>query len=312
MLSNPRIIGERSGSLAGPLLLVLTQIHGNEPAGKKAVETLFEIIDLEYNKNKNFDFRGSIVGLIGNLEASNKGFRYIDTDLNRLWSLENVDNIRKNNSKNLNVEEFQLLDLLETINLYISKYQNRQIVILDIHTTTADGGVFIIPSEDNISKKISQHIKAPVLNGFLKDLSGTVLHYFQKSNFPGVDICSICFEAGQHNSPDSIDYALSAIIQCFKSIGGFYSEDVDSKHSQKLSMNHLPKEAELIYSHRINDGDNFSMRGDKIYKNFDKISKGELLAFDKYGEIRSKEDGMILMPLYQKQGNDGFFIIKEC
>jgi succinylglutamate desuccinylase len=54
------------------------------------------------------------------------------------------------------------------------------------------------------------------------------------------------------------------------------------------------------------------MREDKIYKNFDKISKDELLAFDKYGEIRSKEDGMILMPLYQKQGNDGFFIIKEC
>ena len=312
MLSNPRIIGERSGSKPGPLLLVLTQIHGNEPAGKKAIESLFEIIDLEYYKNKNFDFRGNIVGLIGNLEASNKGLRYIDTDLNRLWTLENVDKIKKNKSKNFNTEESQLFDLLETINFYISKFHNQQIVILDIHTTTAEGGVFIIPSEDNLSKEIARNINAPVLNGFLKDLNGTILHYFQKSNFTDLDICSICFEAGQHQSTDSIDYALSAIIQCFTSIGGFYPEDVDPKHSQKLSMNHLPKEADLIYSHRIKEGDDFSMRSDKIFKNFDKVSKGELLAYDKFGEIRSKEDGMILMPLYQKQGNDGFFIIKEC
>ena len=312
MLSNPGIIGERSGSLPGPLLIVLTQIHGNEPAGKKAVESLFEIIDLEYTKNNNFDFRGKIVGVIGNLEASKKGVRFVDADLNRLWTNEKVEKIKNKDATSLNVEEIQQGRILEIINYYSSQDRDQQTVILDIHTTTADGGVFIIPSEDNKSKKIAQHIKAPVLNGFLKDLSGTVLHYFQKSNFPDQDICSLCFEAGQHNHPDSVDYALSAIIQCFTSIGGFYPEDVDPKHSQKLSMNHLPKEAELIYSHRINDGDNFSMREDKIYKNFDKISKDELLAFDKYGEIRSKEEGMILMPLYQKQGNDGFFIIKEC
>ena len=47
------------------------------------------------------------------------------------------------------------------------------------------------------------------------------------------------------------------------------------------------------------------------YKNFQKISKGEVLAEDRNGHIVSQYNGRILMPLYQKQGEEGFFIIKE-
>ena len=47
------------------------------------------------------------------------------------------------------------------------------------------------------------------------------------------------------------------------------------------------------------------------YSNFQKIKEGEVLAKDKHGEIVSHTDGMILMPLYQKKGEDGFFIIRE-
>ena len=42
-----------------------------------------------------------------------------------------------------------------------------------------------------------------------------------------------------------------------------------------------------------------------------KVKKGELIAKDKNGDIFSPANGRILMPLYQKQGEDGFFIIKE-
>jgi succinylglutamate desuccinylase len=49
----------------------------------------------------------------------------------------------------------------------------------------------------------------------------------------------------------------------------------------------------------------------KIYNNFDPIAKGEVLAYDKNGPIKSPYGGLILMPLYQKQGDDGFFVIQE-
>jgi succinylglutamate desuccinylase len=314
MTDNPRIIGERSGSQHGPLLIVLTQVHGNEPAGYLAIKEVFKRIDEEYWHKPHFDYRGKIVGLIGNMAAAKKGVRFIDTDLNRLWTDINVARITTGTKSELKqAEEQELFDIIDTVKTYIRNYEPKKIIILDLHTTTAQGGIFIIPSKDEKSRQLGLHIHAPILHGFLDDLEGTSLHHFCQKNYPDTNLSSLCFESGQHNSPDSIDHAVSAIIQCFMAMGGFYPEDIETKHEQLLTQDSakLPKEAQLVYSHRIMPGDDFKMREDKIYGNFDPVKKGELLAFDRHGEIRSKCDGLILMPLYQKQGNDGFFIIKD-
>jgi succinylglutamate desuccinylase len=47
------------------------------------------------------------------------------------------------------------------------------------------------------------------------------------------------------------------------------------------------------------------------YKNLQSIKKGEKLATDNKGDIKASEDCLILMPLYQAQGHDGFFLVKE-
>jgi succinylglutamate desuccinylase len=47
------------------------------------------------------------------------------------------------------------------------------------------------------------------------------------------------------------------------------------------------------------------------FKNFDAIEKNQILAKNKHGDILAPYSGYILMPLYQKQGEDGFFIISE-
>ena len=47
------------------------------------------------------------------------------------------------------------------------------------------------------------------------------------------------------------------------------------------------------------------------FANLQKISEGQLLARDRTGAIRSTERGLILLPLYQDQGNDGFFWCRE-
>jgi succinylglutamate desuccinylase len=313
MTEKQRIIGERSGSVHGPLLIVLTCIHGNEPAGYLAVEEVFSRIDAEYQLKAHFDFRGKIVGMVGNLAAANRAVRFQKTDLNRIWSPENVQKIRNCDKSTLEAEELELFELIEQFEILSRNYQSEKIVILDLHTTTAQGGIFVIPSKDEKSGKLAQYIHAPVLHGFLDDIQGTALHHFSTANYPSLDLTSLCFESGQHNSPDSIDHAVSAIIQCFLAIGGFYPEDIETKHEKLLASDaaRLPKEARLIYSHRINPGDEFSMRSDKIYSNFDPVEAGELLASDRQGNIYAKCKGMILMPLYQKQGNDGFFIIED-
>ncbi|MBK8705758.1 MAG: hypothetical protein IPN33_20820 [Saprospiraceae bacterium] len=70
----------------------------------------------------------------------------------------------------------------------------------------------------------------------------------------------------------------------------------------------MPKVAELVTSHRVHPGDQFQMRPG--YANFQPVQRGELLAHDAGGPITAISDGLILMPLYQPQGSDGFFIVK--
>jgi hypothetical protein len=47
------------------------------------------------------------------------------------------------------------------------------------------------------------------------------------------------------------------------------------------------------------------------FENFQPVRRGQILARNNKGEIRAPENGLILMPLYQKLGEDGFFIGRE-
>jgi hypothetical protein len=41
------------------------------------------------------------------------------------------------------------------------------------------------------------------------------------------------------------------------------------------------------------------------------VGRGQLLATDRQGEIPACCGGMVLMPLYQEQGEDGFFLVQS-
>ena len=62
------------------------------------------------------------------------------------------------------------------------------------------------------------------------------------------------------------------------------------------------------YIHKIKLGDDFLMNPNM--QNFEKIEKGEIIANAKNGPIKSPYNGYLLMPLYQEQGEEGFYIIQ--
>lgn len=293
-------------------MIVFVQIHGNEPAGYHAVQEFFAAIDNEYLRNPYFDFRGKIVAVQGNAQAAARKIRFLDHDLNRSWTKENIATVFQKTMQDLAAEDRELRENIELVRHYIHTYQPHQLIVLDLHTTSAEGGVFIIPSKHPLSRRIALQMHAPVLHGFLDRLQGTTLHYFVQENM-GVETASICFEAGQHDNPLSINHCVSALISCFTAAGGFYPEDIETKHEQRLleESKGLPREGNLVYVHSVRPEDEFRMRPDRIYTNFEPIEKGELLAYDSKGEVRAPQSGYILMPLYQKQGSDGFFIIEH-
>ena len=304
-----RIIGRCTGQEKGPLLICFGGMHGNEPAGVQALEMMFKMLELEPLQNPEFKFRGRLLGLRGNLRAMKAGKRFIVKDLNRQWTKENVARIKSSPIEALDAEDLEIKEILEIVESEVATYQPEKLVFLDFHTTTAYGGIFSIPTDDPESIRIAIELHAPVIKGMLKGIRGTSLHYFCKENFIPNTV-AVCFESGQHEEELSVNRAIAALTSCMRTIGCVQSEHVENRHDSILIeySKSLPQVAELVTIHAIQPNDNFRMVPN--YKNFQRVKKGALLAHDKNGAILAPEDGLVLMPLYQKQGDDGFFLIK--
>lgn len=303
------LIGRFRGPNPGPLLITLGGIHGNEPAGVRAIEIVLEMLEHEPAHNPTFSFRGTFLGLLGNVRAFEMEKRYLEFDLNRRWDNEYIDHVKHTPPKGLEPEDIEMLELLALIKEEVEYAQPTNIIFLDIHTTSAIGGIFSIATDDPESLRLAIELHAPVIKGILTGMKGTTLHYFTADMF-GIDTVGVCFEAGQHIDPLSIKRAIAAIVNCMRSVGCVRPEDVENRHDQLLIdySRGLPQVADFILAHTIKKTDGFRMRPG--YKNFQRIKKGEILAYDKDGPIEAVEDGCILMPLYQMQGQDGFFLIE--
>lgn len=305
-----RIIGEYTGDVRGPLLIVVGGIHGNEPAGVKALDLLFKMLEVEPIRNPSFQFKGKIIGLRGNLKALESKCRFIDKDLNRLWTKENVQKILSRPLSSLESEELELRMLYDEITKSAKAYAPEQIYFLDLHTTTAFGGIFTIPTNDEDSIKIALSLYAPVIKGFLLGIKGTTLHFFNEELF-NVPTTALSFESGQHDEPLSVNRAIAALVNLLRSIGSVSINDVESQHDNILKeySKGLPSIARLIQAHKIEKGSEFKMMPG--YKNFQPVSKNQVIATSKNGDISVEKDGYLLMPLYQDKGEDGFFVIEE-
>ena len=87
--------------------------------------------------------------------------------------------------------------------------------------------------------------------------------------------------------PDYLEY-LNALQQACKEEKGVY---------------------EILYKYELKQDDHFCMLPG--FKSFDRIAKNQRLAEHNGKMVCSKEEGKIFMPLYQSQGEDGFFIIRS-
>ncbi len=299
-----RILGNYTQEKDGPLFIGLAGIHGNEHAGIHAFNRVYESL-----KTNDFDFRGKFIGIVGNLQAVEQKARFIDTDLNRLWEDETIEKLENSHKYQLQIhEEREQKALLTLFKRLRSRNPNRPLILLDMHTTSAKGGIpFSIANDNDFSKELALYLGAPAIIGVENIISGTTLNYFTK-----LKMSAFGFEAGQHDNPESIDRMEAALWLTLDKIGCIDKRDIPfhAKHKNLLKTlrNNIPPMVEFVYRHSIGPDDHFEMK--LGYKNFQMVTKGEVLAKDKNGPVKCPEDGMILMPLYQKQGEDGFFVVQ--
>jgi hypothetical protein len=82
----------------------------------------------------------------------------------------------------------------------------------------------------------------------------------------------------------------------------------ESRELLRREARGIPRALEMRHRYNVEPGDGFKMRPG--YRCFDVIRHGEVLAFDFRGEVQAPSNSRILMPLYQEQGEDGFFLVR--
>jgi len=298
-----RVISHHQADETGPIVIAIGGMHGNENYGIAALRKLDEL----FTKGEGIT-SGEWIGIAANTTALKSRVRYIDEDMNRIWFPSIVDKIRRTKKEEiLSSERKEIKKLLEILDPYILN-KEREIIFVDLHSFSAPGGLFVITPRSEKSEKKLSGLSAPLIFGIDDALQGTALRYFHDQGH-----ISMAFEGGHHHDPATLMNMIAYLLLLTEKFGVIDSSYIDEFEGYKEKIKHeaerLPKKVELAYQHIIEPGDKFVMRPGFV--NFQPVEKGEWLADDRNGQIVAPVSGYMLMPLYQEQGNDGFFIVKE-
>jgi succinylglutamate desuccinylase len=297
----PRVLGRYSSGDPGPTLIVTAGLHGNEPAGVCAAQRVMERLEEEKPP-----LRGELIAVAGNIAALAKGARYIDHDLNRCWSPANVQDLRARDPAEDTSEDKEQRALLEIIDR--NGNNGTRLVVLDLHTTSGETPPFALMSDTLRNRRLAFSLPLPVVLGLEEEVRGTLLDYLAEEGHRGLVV-----EAGQHDDPDSTELHEGALWLILAAGGVLRQEDIPDRRRWVKAMREavagLPRVLEVRYRHRLRRDDNFAMRPG--WRGFQVVEEGAELARDRSGTVTSPQRGRLLMPLYQKQGTDGFFIVRS-
>ncbi len=291
-----RIVGKIENTESNRLGIITTGVHGNEPSSVFAAKKVLRKIELAKLKLK-----GTLLVLTGNIKALQQNVRFIDEDLNRLWESKRIRSFIKAPKTS---EEKEAKEMYEAMEPYLGRYAES--FFLDCHTTSSQTMPYISSADQADSYRFAQQFPVHTVVGFSNHVAWSLNDFFMDEGFTG-----FTFEAGHHHAFTSLENH-EAMIWLFLCKSGLIDpDDLEDKDECRSNLaKYAPDGASLFqiqYHHKLVDRNSFVMNPG--YVNFQKIKKGEHLAVEHEKEVVSHLDGRILMPLYQKLGQEGFFII---
>jgi succinylglutamate desuccinylase len=291
------VISAVIGNQGGPTLIVVGGVHGNEPAGFLALSNLSsEIAKLKEKLN------GRVYFVAGNTRALKRGTRFVDTDLNRSWKSQLMTG--DDAEQFLNCSEGKELAELEQLFDSILITALDEVYVIDLHSTSSEGMPFATVGDTLRNREFAQKFPVPILLGIEEELEGTLLEYLNNAG-----AVTLGFEGGQHFSTQTAENHRALVWLALANSGILDKNEIPEFEDAQSRLLHKTSAGaifEIVYRHAVRPGDEFEMNPG--YNNFDEIQRGQVLARNDYGAVRAPRSGQILMPLYQKLGEDGFFI----
>ncbi len=299
-----RLLGEFSGQQSGPNVIFLGGVHGNEPAAISALERVFTALPAYQTI-----FNGRMTALIGNVNALNNQLRYVDEDLNRIWSPEEMSDLEASPEFGIDnsAEQVERREIYKTLRPFLED-KTTPLYIVDLHTTSSQSAPFAVMADTIRNREFVFNFPVPVILGLEEMIEGAIIHYTCDSGAR-----TMAFEAGHHDDPKSVDNHEAAIWIALVSAGCLKQENVPDYESyqQRLrdASSGLSPVFETRFHYQIQPDEDFHMLPG--YSNFQPVRRGENLAENQWGVIRCGGKGNIFMPLYQSQGTDGYFRIRR-
>lgn len=295
------LIGEFTGDENGPSVIIIGSIHGNEPSGMEAMRRVAP--GLEKLRER---LRGRVYLVIGNTRALQAKERYLDDDLNRHWRRDvvarNLQTEARAGDCVEDTEQRELLSIFEGV----FRTARDEVYALDLHSTSAESPPFAMIGDTLRNRKFARKFPATILLGIEEQLDATILEYI--NNLGAV---TLGFEAGRHSDRIAVDNQEALIWLSLLYSGCLCEQDLDVARYQRVLSEAMGRSRiiEIRHRHTILPEDGFEM--EPGFVNFQPVKRGERLARDRNGPIKAVESGLILMPLYQKLGSDGFFLGRE-
>lgn len=297
-----REIGRVRGERAGPTLIVVGSMHGNEPSGVLACRRVMaELAD------RPLPIAGELVMLAGNVAALREGRRYLVKDLNRVWREERVAALAAQEPSRDDAEDREQRELLAAIDDALARARGPAFLV-DLHTTSAAGHPFVLFGDTIPQRDFAIALPLPILLGLEEQVDGVLSEHMTRRG-----LVTLAVEGGQHDDPASIDHLACVVWIALSSAGLLARGDNPLLEASLASLDRargsVPRVLEVLSRHEIAEGDAFRM--EPGFANLAPVSEGRTLAThtrsDRTETVRAPHDGWVMLPLYQGQGSDGFF-----
>jgi len=304
-----RVIGAWESQHAGPTLVVVAGLHGNEWAGIAAVQqVLGKLEGLAPGAG-----RGRVVAIAGNLAALNSAdprARYIDRDLNRIFTDAEVESARRVPAHQREPEQNELLDLVDVLG---DALRGRDGYLVDLHTTSAPSPPFIFVEDSLRARALATAVGVPIVLGVEEVLSGLLTDYVARH----FNTVTAVLEGGQHNDPSSIAIHVAALQIIMGSVGitpaGALAPEAPTRATlAQASGPHAKRVYDVRHREPIEHPDFQIVAG---LNGFDAIHHHEsIVAVQNRRRVHAPVNGLLFMPnrqLIKRPGDDGFFIIRR-
>ncbi|MCK0160808.1 succinylglutamate desuccinylase/aspartoacylase family protein [Allomuricauda sp. F6463D] len=294
-----RIIDHIQGSQGGPTIVFFGGVHGNETAGVFALKEVVEEI-----RNKNISVNGEVYAISGNLGALGSKQRFQHEDLNRIWLQDRIERVIS--TKEIQHDEEDELGQLFRLLQNILDTGTPPFYFMDLHTTSSETSPFMVLNDSLLNRKFASNYPLPIILGIEEYLKGALLSYINDLGY-----VSLGFESGQHDDSRAVENCLkfirySLVLTQSVNIPEIEQQQIKDAISNLSSTPH--RFYEIYHQHDIDHNSNFKMYPGFI--NFQVVPKGKNIALVDGVQLKTTKKRQIFMPLYQDQGNEGFYFIR--